>query len=178
MRGYLIKGSLCLHTEASRSIRKKMLNRAVNRSCVPFEGTSKLMCTPNLTPSRGGNHATHKHPGSGPGSSEVRAGTFTSHQPMLPVSIRSNASSRSSPVTPIRHRRRRKKSDSLSAPTIQLHASSCELLTRTPPPEPRAGVVGEFPGRNCVAGTKTEDRKAGDELWPNSMTSGECAYVH
>lgn len=38
--------------------------------------------------------------------------------------------------------------------------------------------TGIFMIDNCVAGTKTEDRKAGDELWPNSTTSGECAYVH
>ncbi|WP_247296473.1 MATE family efflux transporter [Bradyrhizobium sp. 87] len=111
----LTKCSLSLHTEASRLVRKKMLNRVVTRSCGPFYGTSKRMCRPTWPPS--GQHSTEP--------SKVRIWLarcprwhlhFT--PPMPPASIRSNASSRSSTNAPIRHGRRRKKSGSFLALAI------------------------------------------------------------
>lgn len=96
---------------------------------------------------------------------------------MPPASIRSNASSRSSTNAPIRHGRRRKKSGSFlrACDFTPLHV---DRLVPTPSSSTSRDFVGELPGRNCVAGMKTEERKAGGDLWLNGPTSGECAYVH
>lgn len=53
---------------------------------------------------------------------------------------------------------------------------ACELLTRTPPPEPRATLPANF--RNGAASPGRKLRNAGGELWLNNTTSGECAYAH
>lgn len=132
------------------------------------------MCRPTWPPS--GQHSTE--------ASKVRTWLarcprwhvhFT--PPMPPASIRSNASSRSSTNAPIRHGRRRKNKRQLS-PRLRFHAPSCGPLVPTPPCSTSRDFVGELPGRNCVAGMKTEERKAGGDLWLNGPTSGECAYVH
>ncbi|WP_039800587.1 hypothetical protein [Bradyrhizobium sp. WSM4349] len=52
---------------------------------------------------------------------------------------------------------------------------ACELLTRTPPSEPRATLSAKF--RNGAASPERKLRNAGGALWLN-RTSGECAYVH
>lgn len=107
-----------------------------------------------------GNHATHKHPRSRLCSPDVRAGTFNSHQPMLPAWTRSNASSRYHPSRPSGTSDVVKKQQPIRAynAIARPFMPSCELLTRAPLPR-TSRLFGEFPERSCVAGTKTEERR-------------------
>lgn len=106
-------------------------------------------------------------------ATEVRAGTFSSALSFLPrpgrALLQAHHPSRPSGTADLKKMRRPIGAYNAIART------ACELLTRTPPPEPRATLSANF--RNGAASPGRKLRNAGGELWLNT-TSGECAYVH